>query len=176
MTSFSTGGYKDLCSAQVSNEQPSCCQSLALTSYLGRALIKGLAGKCMLQVLFRAVKMSRAGLIKLALTTSISLFYFKFHNLIWFLWFFFSVPWRYFQDPWIFYAMLTLCNGTAGYLTFQFCACAHTHIGRLRRKSVSGLFHRWKILSKHKADPLSASACKHTRQSCAIFPPLLSNI
>lgn len=136
MTSFSTGGYKDLCSAQVSNEQPSCCQSLALTSYLGRALIKGLAGKCMLQVLFRAVKMSRAGLIKLALTTSISLFYFKFHNLIWFLWFFFFCALKIFSR-----SMNFLCN--VNFVQWHcwvpdisvLCLCPHAH--RKAEKEVS---------------------------------------
>lgn len=75
IASSSLGGYKDLCSDQVSSKEPSCCQLATLTSSLGRALMKsGLAGKRMLQALFKAENMSRAGLVKLALMTSVSFF------------------------------------------------------------------------------------------------------
>lgn len=110
IASSSLGGHKDLCSAQVSSEEPSCCQLPALASSLGRALMKsGLAGKCMLQALFRAEKTSRAGLVKLALMTSISgINSFKFHSLIWFLLCFFLCLEDFFKICEVFYAMLTI--------------------------------------------------------------------
>lgn len=77
----------------------------------------------------------------------------------------------------IFCAILTLCNSIAGYLIFWFCVFAHTHIGRLRRKSVLDLPHRWKMLSKCESDPLSASRCKTTFTTAILhYLPLLFSL
>lgn len=172
IASFSMGEYQDLCSAQVSNEQPLCCQSLAQTSYLGRALIKGLAGRCMLQALLRAEKLSRVGLVKLALPASISYFILNFVTAFGF--FHFSLCREDLFNLWIFHAMLTLCNGTAGYPTFQFCACAHTRRKAEKEVNAWSLPQTESTIRTWSWSIVSLWLQKHPSE-LHCFPPLLSS-
>lgn len=155
-------------SAQVSSEQVLCCQHWHLP--MGQP-----SWRAWWEVLPASLKGRKAvkGWISQTDTNCIHfccLVHFKFHSLILVLCpfiFFFLCLVDFFRICVFYYALLTLCDGFSGFLTFLFQACACTQMGRLRKKS---------MLSLPQTENMKLIHCQPlTALRVSLFPPVLSS-